>query len=384
VSRWAKHSLTVAATLLVTAYAIELGLMFFSPESARIADWAAKKYDLRTRHEMLIDLTAQGKKPVLSLVPKFLLDDPAPGALFPLGGVAGRLTIFCNETGQWALYDSDEHGFNNPRGLYSAPLDVLLVGESFAQGACVPSDKNLGAQLRARFPKTLSLGMDGTGEVTTLASLMEYGPALKPKKVLWMYAQNTLGRANSELKNATLKRYLQEEGFRQGLPDRQPEIDHLWESYLAKKLEGRTPEHQSPGFSLQNFFTLHSLRKYASIIAYVADQVRHKGDEKENLARFKTILEKARSLTSAWGGELVFVYVATPQAGQDARTSDHQQIMALVGELGIKTIDSYEVMFQQDPHAINAYAGKGHYNESGYRLLSELVLKRLSPPDGRP
>lgn len=376
------HIKVAAATLLVTAYALELGLTFYSPESARIADWTAKKYDLRTKDEMLGALKEEGKNPTLSLVPKFLLDEQATPPMLPLGGVANRLTIFCNETGHWALYDSDEHGFNNPRGLYyKAPLDVLVVGESFAQGACIPPEKNLAAQLRKKFPKTLSLGMDASGEITTLASLMEYGPTLRPKKVLWLYAQNTLGRANSELENATLKHYFQEDNFQQGLLDKQPEIDRLWDEYLAKKMEGHTTQHQSPGVNAYDVATLRYLRQYAAMASYIATQVAHKGNEKENLARYKTVLEKARTLTKAWGGEFYFVYVSTPQAGLDPAASDHEQIMALAKDMGLETIDSYETMKAQDPLFLNAYKGKGHYNIYGYGLLGWLVLKNFHQHD---
>ena len=36
--------------------------------------------------------------------------------VFPLAGVANKFTVFCNEMGEYTNYESDEHGFNNPRG----------------------------------------------------------------------------------------------------------------------------------------------------------------------------------------------------------------------------------------------------------------------------
>ena len=58
--------------------------------------------------------------------------------LLPLGGVSNALTVLCNESGQYVTYESDEHGFRNPRGIWSsARADLAIVGQSFTQGyAC--------------------------------------------------------------------------------------------------------------------------------------------------------------------------------------------------------------------------------------------------------
>src|SRR5882672_7352539 len=41
------------------------------------------------------------------------------GQLYPLGGISSTHVMLCYENGYWAEYDSDEHGFNNPKSLWN-------------------------------------------------------------------------------------------------------------------------------------------------------------------------------------------------------------------------------------------------------------------------
>ena len=51
--------------------------------------------------------------------------------------------MLCNQSGQFVTYESDEHGFRNPLGIWdSTRAHLAVVGESFAQGYCVPDGKS--------------------------------------------------------------------------------------------------------------------------------------------------------------------------------------------------------------------------------------------------
>ena len=39
--------------------------------------------------------------------------------IYTLGTISNTTTVLCSEGGDWSIYESDEHGFNNPKGLYS-------------------------------------------------------------------------------------------------------------------------------------------------------------------------------------------------------------------------------------------------------------------------
>jgi hypothetical protein len=82
-----------------------------------------KEYDRRPHWEVVRALRGQGKHAVLSIHPSYFYPQHSElrlgdAVLIPLGGVANRTTVVCNETGDYLIYDSDEHGFHNPAGLY--------------------------------------------------------------------------------------------------------------------------------------------------------------------------------------------------------------------------------------------------------------------------
>ena len=51
--------------------------------------------------------------------------------VMPLAAVSKRLTLLCNEAGQWIRYRSDRHGFNNPAEIWQAErLEIAALGDS--------------------------------------------------------------------------------------------------------------------------------------------------------------------------------------------------------------------------------------------------------------
>jgi len=210
----------IAATILSS---VERAHWLDLRQRADIARRGGRTFDRRTPLELIHHLRDQGIDAVGYVSPMEAYIGPAVQKyqdapflrldgqdVIPLGGISRRPTILCNEAGEYVTYDSDEHGFNNPKGLWSAGAsDILIVGDSFAHGACVPSDKSFGALLRQRYPKTISVGYMGNGPLVELAALAEYGPFLKPSVVLWCYYEgNDLLDLRNERNSRLLDRYM--------------------------------------------------------------------------------------------------------------------------------------------------------------------------------
>lgn len=54
--------------------------------------------------------------------------------VIPLAGISNKLTLLCNENGQWVAYKSDAHGFNNPdHRIFAEPFlqQTSCAGRSF-------------------------------------------------------------------------------------------------------------------------------------------------------------------------------------------------------------------------------------------------------------
>ena len=61
-------------------------------------------------------------------------------SVLPLGGIANKTTVFCREADEMIVYKSDRFGFRNSDELWDSDLDIIAVGDSFVQGACMDDD----------------------------------------------------------------------------------------------------------------------------------------------------------------------------------------------------------------------------------------------------
>ena len=110
-----------------------------------------------------------------------------------LSGVANEEVLFCNETGEWLSYHSDELGFRNPKGIWKfTDFEHLIIGDSYGQGTCVKEKFSISGIIRKKYKKTINLSYSMNGPLMQLAILREYGEVLKPKNVIWLYYANDL------------------------------------------------------------------------------------------------------------------------------------------------------------------------------------------------
>jgi hypothetical protein len=244
-----------ASLRLRQAYRATLALFcissLFSIYSAELLLLVSRKFgahfDTRTKLEVVADLRNRGLDAVPAIFPSVLWDYQRDGnvksaisingsKVLPLGGIAKKLTVICNESGEWITYRSDEHGFNNPEGMWqSRDISVAAVGDSFAFGACVPPEKNFVALIRRRYPATVNLGINGAGPLVELAAVKEFLPFFRPKVTLWFYLElNDQGDLNQEKRSGLLMQYL-EDKFNQGMITRQNEIDQVLRKYVDTK-----------------------------------------------------------------------------------------------------------------------------------------------------
>ena len=147
----------------LSVYGIEAGVTFFPAASD-----AMKPLDTRVElHDKLPEverLKQAGSEAWPSLHPRMLLyanykTETQGREIFPLGGISNVITVYCAETEDYTIFESDEYGFHNPKGLYQPEtLDIAVIGDSFAQGACVPSERNAVALIRNSYSNILNLG----------------------------------------------------------------------------------------------------------------------------------------------------------------------------------------------------------------------------------
>ena len=77
----------------------------------------------------------------------------------------------CNESGNWKIIKTDDFGFNN--NLIIDKYDILLAGDSFADGTCVAKNNEIANKLIANDFSTYTVGFAGNGPLLSLASIIE-------------------------------------------------------------------------------------------------------------------------------------------------------------------------------------------------------------------
>jgi hypothetical protein len=357
------------------------------------------EFDMRNRLQVIRDLRAQspGVPPVPSIAPIGLLR-PEPGGHFepvlsiggekilPLGGISNRLAVLCNETGTYAIYETDERGFHNPRGIWDAGVTVAAVGDSFTEGSCVPSEKSLVALIRNHHAGTLNLGMSGEGPLLMYAAVREYLAVVKPKIVLWFYyEENDFEELAKERNTPFLQRYLQGP-FTQGLLHRQPEIDQVLlehvESEMTRALAQTNVETTENVFhpgALLDFVKLAHLRGALGLVYGRA--VGNPRDEysRDQMDLFRSILLQAKTSVQEWGGTMYFVYLPARDRYANGQDYYRQAVLNIVSEIAIPIIDVH-ARFQRegDPLRFFPFRRFGHYNEEGNRVVAEEVLSAVA------
>ena len=249
----------------------------------------------------------------------------------------------------------------------------VAVGDSFTQGACVPSDQNMVAEIRGRFPATLNLGMAGNGPLSELAAIKEYLPRRRPRVVLWFYYEgNDVSKdLFIEREAALLVDYLGHD-FYQGLERHQPAIDdaliaEVERAYDATATEAAKPPSQA--LRLKDVLLMRHLRDALGLAVGDAD-----------IPLFRRVMAEANRTVSSWGGRLYFVYLPSQArylglGGRIAQSGLRTRVMATVRDLGIPIIDIHAA-FSASPAPRQLF--QGHFTPQGYRIAADAILSRLA------
>ena len=143
------------------------------------------------------------KKAFLKAHPEYsgLLSAASPGeverlarkyAFLPLGhGLPSTPLIYCNEGYGFLKYTTDKFGFHNDDAVWDQDHPWLLIGDSFAHGACVPTADNVASRLmQASGNPVINLGSAGNGPDKYAALADVFIKLKRPTRVVLMFYEN--------------------------------------------------------------------------------------------------------------------------------------------------------------------------------------------------
>lgn len=344
--------------------------------------------DPRSVRQVVQDMGRGGETVVPALWPALLLEPGADGAsrsalildgreTIPVSGMSGVTTVMCREVGPYVTYLADRHGFNNPDSVWDRPVDLMLIGDSFAQGQCVPTGFQMASLLRGSIPGTVTLGMGHEGPLLELAALKEFGPVLKPRVIMWLYFQGNdlIQDLARERASPLLMRYL-EPGFSQDLPGRQSAIDAALHARLAGPSQEMDISRTELKATLVSIAKLRNLRRALGAT---------RSQPAPDVALFARILQEARRTVAGWGGTLYFVYLPSWSELMTPAPSDpalRESVLSVARETGLNIIDLYGPMTSEgDPSAFFFYPG-AHYGPEGQSAVADAIFEALNSRSG--
>jgi hypothetical protein len=367
-------------------------------EVLALAQRFGMKFDTRSRLQVLKDLIQKDIDAVPVISPSEILkrnpDSTVKSAIrindtevVPLAGISNRVTVFCNESGEYTVYNSDRRGFHNPDQVWrSDGVDIAALGDSFVLGGCVESQENFVSLIGKRYPATVNLGMAGDGPLSMLGTMREYLSVLKPKVVLWFYFEEA-AFSFLEAESDSLLRHYMERSFSQNLNVRQPEIDKALLHYVREQAAAEVARQKAA----QNRDTISSrIRSFLDFSARLGTLRRYLGlvdggmreGNKNILPLFQRIITEANDSARELEAKLYFVYLPQWERYGNPKLAFQKRdaVLDVVTSLDIPIIDLHPV-FQahDDPLSLFPLRRMGHYTKEGHRLTAELVLRSLSP-----
>jgi hypothetical protein len=387
-----KRACLVLTSLLVTWYVLQVVVAILPPAYVVVGRRLGRTVDRRTRLEVVRDLRLQGIDAYPAnvwLPPAHHLPDPRTSVLnvhgaplLPLSSISRKLSVLCNETGAYVSFQSDEHGFNNPSGLWaSGAPDLVVLGDSFIEGSCVPTEDTVASDLRRNGQNVLSLGIAGSGPLVQLAVLSEYARFLRPRTIVWVfYEGNDLEDLRAERQVPLLLEYLERSDAVQQLIQRQDELDRVLEEVaMGYLLKSTKDEIKGLVYRCAEFAVLLPLQQWLGRCFHppVARP------EPQDLELLSNILRRAESIADQWNGRMLFVYL--PHFGRytgyiPAAVADQTRnaVFKVVRAAGIPILDLARELYARRDLMSLTYDSSAHLNERGYRVVAGSILARLA------
>ena len=369
------------ASCIVAAILLEMGLgIFFEGFKNNIN--LPIKTDKRLPIEVIRDSKKRGE--ILYGIPKrnIVFASQHIKTLI-LNGIANSNTLFCKNRDSYITYISDEYGFNNPQGSWQNlnNSDFVFIGDSFTQGVCVKREDHFTDQIRNVYPNLLNLGIMNTGPLVQLATIKEYLPK-RVKFVFWGYFEgNDFIDLEREKKEPYLINYL-DSNYKQNLMQHQETINDFLIEYLNNKYDEKITRHnkKTKFHFLFNRYIQNPSNLFPNINRIMDHFISHFETYFDHQL-YREIITLGKEEVEKRGGKLVMIYFPeyfrynkqkTPAARQK------NEILNLATSLNIDLIDIDEA-FSNKPDPLEFFPARknGHYNETGYKLVAEEIMKFL-------
>ena len=345
-----------------------------------------KKYDLRTKIEIWKDLNLLYERVATKVSPNNLNYNNLT-KIFPLAGKSNAKTIYGNENGYYFIFQSDRFGFNNPDHEWDHNnIDFIITGDSYAFGCCVNRPNDIASLMREEGKNiVLNLAYSHNGPLIEYAVLKEYLKNKNFNKIFWFYFEgNDISGFRSEIANPLLKKYLTNPHYTQSLLTNQNKIDNIVSKEIEKALkieENRLKniDIKKNEFNILKFELISFLRLTYLRMSIPIQSIKFHSEPQKELFQ---VLNLAKNLAKKNNADFNFVYLPEYRRYKfnNYNNENYLIIKKELKKLNINIIDIHENVFKKQKNPLKLFPfelGDGHYNELGYRLIAEHILKNI-------
>lgn len=287
-------------------------------------------------------------------------------AYTPLGAQPNEKVYYCNEGYGLIRYMSDRYGFRNPDDLWDEEYtEIILIGDSFVHGACVEEEHTFRGHISKSYPRTINLGMSGSGPNNYSRTAQYFVKKNNPKKVItFFFANDNEGKYLTIFKKDFYpnQHYLLDDGNEKKLKQFYRKASEV----ALQSSENRNNSKNNLRERLQDDFKLELIRQLIT------------NSPQESVKR---TIDDVIGLCKIYSCEPYFVYLPTssfwrPDSRQDGFRESIRKHLNDEYNLSENFYDASET---KNKLGDEMFAPKGpHYSHKGYELISEEILKMIS------
>ena len=375
IKKFSKLSLIFLSYFLLIIYSVNSLLVYFDLQNTpkkqieKILNKRGETFDKRTILEVVKEERLLGKDIYPYVVPREFLK--LNKEKIPLTPIPNTLFVSCNEYGTWKNIKTDKYGFNNKKFLDS--FDVLLMGDSFAEGSCVKQEYEPANLFEKNHQlKTYNIGISGNGPLISLALAHEIKLITEFDYIIWFIFDNDFYDLGLEKNSNYLINYLDIDFKNYDYFSKiKSEID-FQKKYIEKNLDSL-----KKGFSLKE--SILELKPLISRLNKLINQKETEDAIRYDKDIFKKIFDKISYLYPEKKIFVVYLPETTCFKNRSEECNERFNEISSFSE-NIIYLNFFQYLKDNIKDYEEMYAlglDRAHFSPSGYNKLVEFIYKNI-------
>ena len=314
----------------------------------------------------------------------------------PFRGPLNKLSLGSNEDGVREIITNDKYGFKNYNKIYENNIDIMIIGDSFAEGVPFGNEDDVSGIINLNSDySSINYGIKGAGPLNSLGVLREYGKNFEPKNIFYFFYEGNDLKNLLDEKNTFLIKYL-DRNFNQDLFNSQVEVqtflnrfEELFDKIFPHMLEKEkyNKSNSDNRIVTTNNFIEHlkdiiELQNLKNII--IPKNAYYHRNKRLDYKTFEKIIIEMKHDVSKWDGKLTIVYLPD-WIRYYKRTDISKKILKKrIKKIAIKNkvnfIDMDYVFSKNKLDNVSLFnlGIYGHYTKRGYKIVAETIIDKLN------